>query len=138
MNFEPLTYKLLEDSLTLHMSILGIAISVITLLYSLAIGKIEELKILSNADKLECKDPIVDAKISGSTKYVKMVKKEISSCCLILGCSLVNTLLSWICIRFYICQVFICIIIVLLLMIIAITASLVTGLIKQYKKDIQI
>lgn len=138
MDFEPLTYKLLEDSLTLHMSILGIAISVITLLYSLAIGKIEELKILSNADKLGCKDPIVDAKISGSAKYVKMVKKEISSCCLILGCSLVNTLLSWICIRFYICQVFICTIIVLLLMIIAITASLVTGLIKQYKKDIQI
>ena len=51
MEFSPLTYKLIEDSWTLHMAIISIAISIITLLYSLAIGKREELKILSDADK---------------------------------------------------------------------------------------
>lgn len=62
MEIESLTYKLLDDSWSIHMAIISIAISIITLLYSLAIGKREELKILSDADKFGCKDPIVDAK----------------------------------------------------------------------------
>lgn len=125
MEIESLTYKLLDDSWTIHMAIISIAISIITLLYSLAIGKREELKILSDADKFGCKDPIVDAKISASAKYIEMVKKTLFSCNLILIFSIINALLSWICIRFYVCQIFIGIIIVLFLMIIAVTASLV-------------
>ena len=120
------------------MAIISIAISIITLLYSLAIGKREELKILSDADKFGCKDPIVDAKISASAKYIEMVKKAIFSCNLILTLSVINALLSWICIRFYLCQIFIGVIIVLFLMIIAITASLVRRLLKQYKNDLAI
>lgn len=138
MEIESLTYKLLDDSWTIHLAIISIAISIITLLYSLAIGKREELKILSDADKFGCKDPIVDAKISASAKYIEMVKKTIFSCNLILTFSVINALLSWICIRFYVCQIFICIIIVLLLMIIAVTASLVRRLLKQYKNDLTI
>ena len=46
MEIESLTYKLLDDSWSIHMAIISIAISIITLLYSLAIGKREELKIL--------------------------------------------------------------------------------------------
>lgn len=136
MEFGTLTYTLLEDSWSLHLAIIGIAISVITLLYSLAIGKREELKILSDADKFGCKDPIVDAKISASAKYIDMVKKAIASCNLILMLSVINALLSWICIRFYICLIFICIIIVLFLIIIVVTASLVRRLLKQYKKNL--
>ncbi|WP_147329223.1 hypothetical protein [Prevotella disiens] len=120
------------------MAIISIAISIITLLYSLAIGKREELKILSDADKFGCKDPIVDAKISASAKYIEMVKKTLFSCNLILTFSIINALLSWICIRFYVCQFFIGIIIVLFLMIIAITASLIRRLLKQYKNDLTI
>lgn len=106
MEIESLTYKLLDDSWSIHMAIISIAISIITLLYSLAIGKREELKILSDADKFGCKDPIVDAKISASAKYIEMVKKAIFSCNLILTLSVINALLSWICIRFYLCQIF--------------------------------
>lgn len=138
MEIESLTYKLLDDSWTIHMAIISIAISIITLLYSLAIGKREELKILSDADKFGCKDPIVDAKISASAKYIEMVKKTLFSCNLILTFSIINALLSWICIRFYVCQIFIGIIIVLLLMIIAVTASLIRRLLKQYKNDLTI
>lgn len=138
MEIESLTYKLLDDSWTIHMAIISIAISIITLLYSLAIGKREELKILSDADKFGCKDPIVDAKISASAKYIEMVKKTLFSCNLILTFSIINALLSWICIRFYVCQIFIDIIIVLFLMIIAITASLIRRLLKQYKNDLTI
>lgn len=138
MEIESLTYKLLDDSWSIHMAIISIAISIITLLYSLAIGKREELKILSDADKFGCKDPIVDAKISASAKYIEMVKKAIFSCNLILTLSVINALLSWICIRFYLCQIFIGVIIVLFLMIIAITASLVRRLLKQYKNDLAI
>jgi len=138
MEIESLTYKLLDDSWTIHMAIISIAISIITLLYSIAIGKREELKILSDADKFGCKDPIVDAKISASAKYIEMVKKTLFSCNLILIFSQINALLSWICIRFYVCQIFIGIIIVLFLMIIAVTASLVRRLLKQYKNDLTI
>ena len=138
MEIESLTYKLLDDSWSIHMAIISIAISIITLLYSLAIGKREELKILSDADKFGCKDTNVDAKISGSAKYIEMVKKAIFSCNLILTLSVINALLSWICIRFYLCQIFIGVIIVLFLMIIAITASLVRRLLKQYKNDLAI
>lgn len=138
MEIESLTYKLLDDSWTIHMAIISIAISIITLLYSLAIGKREELKILSDADKFGCKDPIVDAKISASAKYIEMVKKTLFSCNLILTFSIINALLSWICIRFYVCQIFIDSIIVLFLMIIAITASLIRRLLKQYKNDLTI
>lgn len=45
MEIESLTYKLLDDSWTIHMAIISIAISIITLLYSLAIGKREEPQI---------------------------------------------------------------------------------------------
>lgn len=92
MEIESLTYKLLDDSWSIHMAIISIAISIITLLYSLAIGKREELKILSDADKFGCKDPIVDAKISASAKYIEMVKKAIFSCNLILTLSVINAL----------------------------------------------
>lgn len=100
MEFSPLTYKLIEDSWTLHMAIISIAISIITLLYSLAIGKREELKILSDADKFGRNDPIIDAKISASLKYINLVKKTISSCNLVLTLSVINAVLSWICARF--------------------------------------
>ena len=138
MEFSPLTYKLIEDSWTLHMAIVSIAISIITLLYSLAIGKREELKILSDADKFGRNDPIIDAKISASLKYINLVKKTISSCNLVLTLSVINAVLSWICARFYICQIFIGAIIVLFLIIISIIASLLRQLIRQYKKDLLI
>ena len=136
MEFSPLTYKLIEDSWTLHMAIISIAISIITLLYSLAIGKREELKILSDADKFGRNDPIIDAKISASLKYINLVKKTISSCNLVLTLSVINAVLSWICARFYICQIFIGAIIVLFLIIISIIASLLRQLIRQYKRDL--
>lgn len=138
MEFSPLTYKLIEDSWTLHMAIISIAISIITLLYSLAIGKREELKILSDADKFGRNDPIIDAKISASLKYINLVKKTISSCNLVLTLSVINAVLSWICARFYICQIFIGAIIVLFLIIISIIASLLRPLIRQYKRDLLI
>lgn len=138
MDFSPLTYKLIEDSWTLHMAIISIAISIITLLYSLAIGKREELKILSDADKFGRNDPIIDAKISASLKYINLVKKTISSCNLVLTLSVINAVLSWICARFYICQIFIGAIIVLFLIIISIIASLLRQLIRQYKRDLLI
>jgi uncharacterized membrane protein YcjF (UPF0283 family) len=138
MEFSPLTYKLIEDSWTLHMAIISIAISIITLLYSLAIGKREELKILSDADKFGRNDPIIDAKISASLKYINLVKKTISSCNLVLTLSVINAVLSWICARFYICQIFIGAIIVLFLIIISIIASLLRQLIRQYKRDLLI
>lgn len=138
MEFSPLTYKLIEDSWTLHMAIISIAISIITLLYSLAIGKREELKILSDADKFGRNDPIIDAKISASLKYINLVKKTISSCNLVLTLSVINAVLSWICARFYICQIFIGAIIVLFLIIISIIASLLRQLIRQCKRDLLI
>lgn len=138
MEFSPLTYKLIEDSWTLHMAIISIAISIITLLYSLAIGKREELKILSDADKFGRNDPIIDAKISASLKYINLVKKTISSCNLVLTLSVINAVLSWICARFYICQIFIGAIIVLFLIIISIIVSLLRQLIRQYKRDLLI
>ena len=138
MEFSPLTYKLIEDSWTLHMAIISIAISIITLLYSLAIGRREELKILSDADKFGRNDPIIDAKISASLKYINLVKKTISSCNLVLTLSVINAVLSWICARFYICQIFIGAIIVLFLIIISIIASLLRQLIRQYKRDLLI
>lgn len=138
MEFSPLTYKLIEYSWTLHMAIISIAISIITLLYSLAIGKREELKILSDADKFGRNDPIIDAKISASLKYINLVKKTISSCNLVLTLSVINAVLSWICARFYICQIFIGAIIVLFLIIISIIASLLRQLIRQYKRDLLI
>lgn len=138
MEFSPLTYKLIEDSWTLHMAIISIAISIITLLYSLAIGKREELKILSDADKFGRNDPIIDAKISASLKYINLVKKTISSCNLVLTLSVINAVLSWICARFYICQIFIGAIIVLFLIIISIITSLLRQLIRQYKRDLLI
>lgn len=138
MEFSPLTYNLIEDSWTLHMAIISIAISIITLLYSLAIEKREELKILSDADKFGRNDPIIDAKISASLKYINLVKKTISSCNLVLTLSVINAVLSWICARFYICQIFIGAIIVLFLIIISIIASLLRQLIRQYKRDLLI
>lgn len=138
MDIEDLIYKLLDDSWTIHMAIISIAISIITLLYSLAIGKREELKILSDSDKLGLKDPIVEAKISASVKYIKMVKETMSSCNHILILSVINALLSWICIRFYICKIFIGIISVLFLMIIIVMIALVRRLLKQYKNDLSI
>ena len=120
------------------MAIISIAISIITLLYSLAIGKREELKILSDADKFGRNDPIIDAKISASLKYINLVKKTISSCNLVLTLSVINAVLSWICARFYICQIFIGAIIVLFLIIISIIASLLRQLIRQYKRDLLI
>lgn len=138
MDLEKLAYNLLEDSWTIHMAIISIAISIITLLYSLAIGKRDELKILSDAHKFGCKDPIVDAKISANTKHIKMLKKTIYSCSLVLIFSVINALLSWICIRFYFCLIFICIIFILSFIIIIVTIFLVSRLLKQYKNDLSI
>lgn len=138
LNIENMLPQLLEDLWTIQMNISGITISVITLLYSLAIGKKEELEVLNGVVKKGNRDPMLSAKIAAIIKYIISIKKTISSCCVILALSIANAILSWLSIRFYSCQLINGTIVILLLILIATISSLVRRLIKQYKKDLTV
>lgn len=87
--------NLLSDLWTIYLSVTGITISVITLLYSLALGKINEVKTIAEANKKGNKDPLLMSKKTFAENYTKEIKKTIKQCYYIFSLSLINFIICW-------------------------------------------
>lgn len=91
---------LLNDAITFYLSSSGIIISIITLLYSLAIGKKEELLIISEVTKKGSKDPLILSKQTYIIKYIRKIRKAIRILIYGLILSIFCLIISWISLRF--------------------------------------
>lgn len=138
---ENIVTLLLNDMWTIHLTIVGIMVSVITLLYSLALGKAGEMKAQVDNIKHGSKDPLIIAQKNFSIKYIKETKKTICACIIILSCSIFNTALCWAGWRFFNMVIKTYILYVTLAVSLIIVMTFVYSIIrlaKQYHKDIVI
>lgn len=87
---------LLQDSNTAFLAISSVMASVVTLLYSIAFSKHDELIVICGIIKHGNKDPLVKAKKKSTINHIKRVKKALKQSFLIFVVSLINCVLSWI------------------------------------------
>ena len=85
---------LLNDAWTVYMTFSGILISIITLLYSVILGKRSELEVYAEQTKLGHSDPMMRKQHQIT---IKVIKKWVFA---ILCVSLFNCTLSWLSFRF--------------------------------------
>lgn len=87
---------LLQDFNTGFLAISSVMASVITLLYSIAFTKRDELIVIRDIIKYGKKDPLVDAKMNFTIKHIKRLKRALKQSFLIFVVSLIDCVLSWI------------------------------------------
>lgn len=90
----------LQDVNTFYTTLLSIAISVATLLFSIAMGKRDELKIVSETIKLGDTDPINLAMKGSLINYIRRLRTLLNKCLIVIIVSLAACVFSWIALRF--------------------------------------
>lgn len=132
---------LLEDVWTLHLTIIGIAVSVMTLLYSFILSRRFELYAIAEQIKQGNTDPILKRKESLAIKYIQRLTKNVKTCTITLLIAFVIAITSWIGARFlfdtykeYV--LFVCILEILLEALFI--TKCVVNIYKQYKLDAEL
>lgn len=130
-----------SDLWTLHLTFIGILLSLLTLLYSFILSKKDELKLVTEQIKLGDKSPLVIQKKNFAIAYIKRLVNINCQCFYILLCSIFLALCSWIgmrflnkCISFWV----LVIIAALTIIVIGYIIYLAIRILKQYKKDTMI
>lgn len=132
---------LLNDTWTIYMTFSGVLISIITLLYSVILGKRSELELYAEQSKLGKSDPLMRRKHRLVIKIIKRLATINKQIFIILCGSLINCALSWFSLRFMppkFHSYTLCIIGLLSIVIIFITVIQLRKLYIQYKQDIAI
>ena len=91
---------LLNDAWTVYMTFCGILISIITLLYSVILGKRSELEVYAEQAKLGLSDPQMRRRHQITVKIIKKMVSINRWVFAILCVSLLNCTLSWLSFRF--------------------------------------
>lgn len=91
---------LLNDAWTVYMTFCGILISIITLLYSVILGKRSELEVYAEQAKLGHSDPLMRRRHQITVKVIKKMVSINKWVFAILCISLFNCILSWLSFRF--------------------------------------
>lgn len=91
---------LLNDAWTVYMTFCGILISIITLLYSVILGKRSELEVYAEQAKLGHSDPLMRRRHQITVKVIKKMVSVNRWVFAILCVSLFNCTLSWLSFRF--------------------------------------
>lgn len=91
---------LLNDAWTVYMTFCGILISIITLLYSVILGKRSELEVYAEQAKLGHSDPLMRRRHQITVKVIKKMASVNRWVFAILCVSLLNCTLSWLFFRF--------------------------------------
>ena len=91
---------LLKDAWTVYMTFCGILISIITLLYSVILGKRSELEVYAEQAKLGHSDPLMRRRHQITVKVIKKMVSINKWVFAILCISLFNCTLSWLSFRF--------------------------------------
>lgn len=91
---------LLNDAWTVYMTFCGILISIITLLYSVILGKRSELEVYAEQAKLGHSDPLMRRRHQITVKVIKKMVSINKWVFAILCISLSNCTLSWLSFRF--------------------------------------
>lgn len=132
---------LLNDAWTVYMTFCGILISIITLLYSVILGKRSELEVYAEQAKLGHSDPLMRRRHQITVKVIKKMASVNRWVFAILCVSLLNCTLSWLSFRF-LPQEYkrgaVYLVGVLSIFVLTITICQVSKLYIQYKQDTMI
>lgn len=132
---------LLNDAWTVYMTFCGILISIITLLYSVILGKRSELEVYAEQAKLGHSDPLMRRRHQITVKVIKKMASVNKWVFTILCVSLFNCTLSWLSFRFLpqeYKRIALYLIGILSIFVLIITICQVRKLYIQYKQDTMI
>lgn len=132
---------LLNDAWTVYMTFCGILISIITLLYSVILGKRSELEVYAEQAKLGHSDPLMRRRHQITVKVIKKMASVNKWVFAILCVSLFNCTLSWLSFRFLpqeYKRIALYLIGILSIFVLIITICQVRKLYIQYKQDTMI
>lgn len=132
----------LVDLCTIHLTIIGVCLTVFTLLYSFIFSKRAEISVYSDELKSKLVDPLIAQKYGQVKKYIKSLSKIISKCKYTLILSMLTWVLCWID-KMFIFPLFWkygIFIIALILSLIELIICIIWGrlIIIQYNKDIDV
>ena len=140
MNITSFYTLLLNDAWTIYMTFSGILISIMTLLYSVILGKRSELELYAKLQKEDELDPLLKRKQHIAVEVVKRLTRINTWAFVILCISLFNCIFSWISFRFLKANQGVSLYLVGLLtfIIIITTIGLLRKLYSQYKQDTKV
>lgn len=131
-------YNLLSDAFTIYLTLSGILVSLITLLYSFLNGKRSELELCAEALKAGHNDPLMRRRQSILTHQIHKLSKDNKNLFIIFLMSVIACVISWASLRF-LPDVFhldaLCIVGVFTLLIGFMTLFMARKLYLYYKKD---
>lgn len=131
----------LSDLWTLHLTFVGILLSLFTLFYSFIINKKDELKLITEFMNLGKKDPLMVQKRNFAIAYIKRLRIINTKCFYIFVASTILSFLSWISMRL-LCENYrwlaLIIIFLLTIFIMFYIAKVAFKIWVQYKNDIKI
>lgn len=133
-----------SDLWTLYLTLIGILLSILTLLYSFIIGKKDELKLITEQIKLDGITPLVNQRKNFAILYIRRLSGINKKCFVLLLMSITMDVLCWIGMR--LSFIFNRTILLWLLVVTIIFTILIGGytvylgckLIKQYMSDTKI
>lgn len=140
MNITSFYTLLLNDAWTIYMTFSGILISIMTLLYSVILGKRSELELYATLQKEDELDPLLKRKQLIAVEVVKRLTRINTWAFVILCISLFNCVFSWISFRFFETnqEVSLYLVGLLTFIIIITTIGLLRKLYSQYKQDTKV
>ena len=140
MNITSFYTLLLNDAWTLYMTFSGILISIMTLLYSVILGKRSELELYAKLQKEDELDPLLKRKQLIAVEVVKRLTRINTWAFVILCISLFNCVFNWISFRFFKTnqEVSLYLVGLLTFIIIITTIGLLRKLYSQYKQDTKV
>ena len=133
-----------SDLWTLYLTLIGILLSILTLLYSFIIGKKDELKLIVEQIKLDGITPLLNQKKNFAISYIRRLSDINKKCFVLLLISITKDVLSWIGMRLSfifnntILSWLLVVIIIFTILIGGYTVNLGFKLIKQYMSDTKI
>lgn len=130
-----------SDLWTLHLTSIGILLSLLTLLYSFILSKKDELKLVTEQIKLGDSSPLVIQKKNFAIVYIKRLVNINCQCFYILLISIFLASCSWIGMRFLNGSISFWVLVtiaVLTIIVIGYIIYLAIHILKQYKNDIKI
>lgn len=85
-----------SDLWTLYLTLIGILLSILTLLYSFIIGKKDELKLIAEQIKLDGATPLVNQRKNFAISYIRRLSGINKKCFLILLISIIMDAFCWV------------------------------------------
>lgn len=85
-----------SDLWTLYLTLIGILLSILTLLYSFIIGKKDELKLIAEQIKLDGITPLVNQRKNFAISYIRRLSGSNKKCFVLLLTSITMDVLCWV------------------------------------------